>query len=124
MSRPDYPMALSDENFIDTCTDTIRLVRASFLAYPLVYVLAVDAAAEQGRHRGPLPAAGPQRVGPGGEAVEGAGRLQLRPGGRREPGSAAAPGRLRHPAPGSGQGTGRRGRAGVRRVQAAGRHVG
>ena len=34
------------------------------LEYLLVYVLAVDAAAEQGRQRGPLPAAGAQRVGP------------------------------------------------------------
>src|SRR5260370_22470739 len=83
MSRPGYPMVFSDESFIDTCTDTIRLVRASFLAYRLVYVLAVDAAPEQGRQRGPLPAAGPQRVGPGREAVAGAGHLQLRPGGAR-----------------------------------------
>src|SRR5437660_8653828 len=124
MSSPGRPMTVSGAGFIDTCTTTITLLKAIVQGYLLVYVHAVDAAAEQGRHRGPLPAAGPQRVGPGGEAVEGAGRLQLRPGGRREPGSAAAPGRLRHPAPGSGQGTGRRGRAGVRRVQAAGRHVG
>src|SRR5271157_6185667 len=125
MSRPGSPMALSDESFIDTCIDTIRLVRASFLAYLLVYVLAVDAAAEQGRQRGPLPAAGPQRVGPGREAVEGAGRLQLRPGGARDPGGAGAAGRVGNPAPGAGEGGGRRrGGAGVRRVPAAGRHLG
>src|SRR5487761_1090720 len=115
MSRPGYPMVLSDESFIDTCIDTIRLVKASFLAYLLVYVLAVDAAAEQGRQRGPLPAAGPQRVGPGREAVEGAGRLQLRPGGRREPGGAAAAGRVGLPAPGAREGAGHRcGGPGVR----------
>lgn len=68
-----------------------------------VRVLAVDAAAEQGRDRGPLPAAGTQRVGRDREAVEGAGHLQLRPGGRREPGGAAAPGRLGHPVPGPGK---------------------
>src|SRR6266699_2595579 len=65
ISRPGYPLVLSDARFIDICIDIIRLVKASFQAYLLVYVLAVDAAAEQGRQRGPVPAAGPQRVGPG-----------------------------------------------------------
>ena len=73
-------MALSGACFIDICTGPLRLSRAGFAAYGLVDVLAVDAAAEQGRQRGPLSATGPQRVGPGREAVAGAGRLQLRPG--------------------------------------------
>src|SRR5271157_6667527 len=64
--------AVSDARFIDTCTRTISLVIAVILEYRLVYVLAVDAAPEQGRQRGPLPAAGPRCVGSGGEAVEGA----------------------------------------------------
>jgi hypothetical protein len=48
-------------------------------------------APQQGRQRGPLPAAGPQCVGPGSEAVGGAGRVQL---GREEPGTLEALQRL------------------------------
>ncbi len=50
----------------------------------------------KGRFRGPLPAARPQRVGPAAAPLESAGRIQLRPRGRREPRRAAAPGRPGH----------------------------
>ena len=63
-------------------------------------------------------------MGPGREAVAGAGRLQLRPGGARYPGGAGAAGRLRRPSPGAREGQGHRGGGpGVRRVPAAGRHA-
>jgi hypothetical protein len=38
-------LALSSARFIDTCSRALRLSRAGFLAYLLVYVSAVDAAA-------------------------------------------------------------------------------
>jgi len=78
---------VSGQLVIDTREIALSPVDVMVPGYFLVHVLAVDAAAEQGRQRGPLPAAGPQRVGPGREAVEGAGRLQLRPGGARDPGA-------------------------------------
>ena len=101
------------------------LLATSFKRYLLVHVPAVDATAEQGRLGGPLPPARPQRLGPAKAQVGGAGRLQLRPRGRREPRGAPAPGRVRHPVPRPRCRPGRvRRRPAVHRVPPARRHLG
>jgi hypothetical protein len=77
--------------------DLQRCVREAWFCISLpVHVLAADTATEQGRDRGPVPAAGPQRAGPGRETVEDADDLQLGPRGSGEPGGPAAAGRLGH----------------------------
>src|SRR5260370_265414 len=53
-----------------------------------------DQPGEQGRHPGPLPAPGPQRVGPGGGPVGAQGAVQLRPRGHPGPLDRAAIKRL------------------------------
>ena len=60
----------------------------------------------QGRHRRPLPAARPQRVGPGGQGRQDEGAAQLRPRGPARPGRDRAAGRVA--APGGGSPAGRR----------------
>src|SRR5579872_2778568 len=79
---------------LDTRLIVVALMRRGMKRYLLVHVRAFDTTAEQGRLRGPLPAARPQRVGSAAAALEGAGRVQLRPRGPGEPGGAAAPGRV------------------------------
>src|SRR5512142_2950720 len=83
-------------------------------------VLAGDAAAEQGRHRGVVPAAGAQRAAPGDRQSGREGDPQLRRRGPRGPGRAGPAGRVDLPVPGARQGSDRgRGRRGRGRGLAA-----
>ena len=58
--------------------------------------------AKQGRHAGAVPAAGPQRVGPGHEDLAAEGAVLLRPRGPARPGRDRAAGRVADPAAGPG----------------------